>query len=677
VVRSRARSSREQTALEAREIVLRALEVVNLSLGRAVTAKEVARAIPPECLGKVRLKSPKDLPSQMSVRLKELMQQGLVFSAGKKSARHFYASARVADPSKITLPPGPYSCCQKVLAIVRRLTGQLGRGVRMDEILTGATAAELNGMTRSSITQGLGALVQRKSLGVIGVVRGRARNVYLPMEFDPKAYVHDDPVTPLDKVLDAFWTLWRARLQQAQEAGVRPQPLTTGEISVQFQASNGRLLGSARCVATCLGILQSGMRTRIRCVRRGHERARLWAPIDFAITKLDVDEVYASDAERAREAVRRASERLGRPVRSAEAAEEVAADRALRPRGPRGFQAALQEGASRTKVTVTRGQSRIIKVGTFHGRAYWSAGSAEEGRAFIRFKQLAADWRRGGFVERFRGLQECALDTVAIGRALQVLAEASSVTSELRSLILEPVVPESPRSAAQVIVQESEKLCHELTRWLAPQQLRYPDLPVCVSPDAPGWTSNEVIQALGGLYPPLDRLAAGPRIASLISMKIRRVSNARYQTRWSQNPVEAASMLFDKTDALISFAIRCGGRECAGQAALAKHELDRLRDDRFVIPSVCIGNWEKRLVGVACLAFLWSERGTKALREIAVADQDPGVRQAALWGYGFSGGEGAIALAEQRMRSDCNSQTREFASRVLDATASNQDWWSV
>jgi hypothetical protein len=80
-----------------------------------------------------------------------------------------------------------------------------------------------------------------------------------------------------------------------------------------------------------------------------------------------------------------------------------------------------------------------------------------------------------------------------------------------------------------------------------------------------------------------------------------------------------------------------------------------------------------RLAGVACLAFLWSVEGNKSLRQIAVEDPEPGVRQSALWAYGFANGEGAFKLASWQAKDDISSQVRSFAEKAKELNET--EWW--
>jgi len=67
---------------------------------------------------------------------------------------------------------------------------------------------------------------------------------------------------------------------------------------------------------------------------------------------------------------------------------------------------------------------------------------------------------------------------------------------------------------------------------------------------------------------------------------------------------------------------------------LASRELGYLRDPAFVLPTQS-SSFEVRLATIACLAFLWSDEGTSRLKDAALHDHEPGVRQSALWAYAF------------------------------------------
>ncbi|MDT5121106.1 MAG: hypothetical protein QOC96_588 [Acidobacteriota bacterium] len=75
------------------------------------------------------------------------------------------------------------------------------------------------------------------------------------------------------------------------------------------------------------------------------------------------------------------------------------------------------------------------------------------------------------------------------------------------------------------------------------------------------------------------------------------------------------------------------------------------------------------------LAFLWSDEGNDRLKRMVDNDHDLGVRQSALWAYGFAVGEGARNLLVDKSRNDPNNRVREFASQALEAD--DESWWKM
>ena len=56
-------------------------------------------------------------------------------------------------------------------------------------------------------------------------------------------------------------------------------------------------------------------------------------------------------------------------------------------------------------------------------------------------------------------------------------------------------------------------------------------------------------------------------------------------------------------------------------------------------------------------------------------DPDPGVRQSALWAYGFAGGEGAREMLVDKSRNDPNYCMRGFANQA--PKADDGSWWKM
>jgi hypothetical protein len=96
---------------------------------------------------------------------------------------------------------------------------------------------------------------------------------------------------------------------------------------------------------------------------------------------------------------------------------------------------------------------------------------------------------------------------------------------------------------------------------------------------------------------------------------------------------------------------------------------------RFIIPVLKRKSFEDRLTGVACLAFLQSDKGNQRLKEVAISDPNPSVRQSALWACGFTGVGGIRDLLNKRSKEDLSDSVRNFAKEALEQDGTS--WWAM
>jgi hypothetical protein len=167
-------------------------------------------------------------------------------------------------------------------------------------------------------------------------------------------------------------------------------------------------------------------------------------------------------------------------------------------------------------------------------------------------------------------------------------------------------------------------------------------------------------------------------LTTLVKNKIRRFPNPEFESRFSKVPRKASEYLFDRTDALLFAATRWGGHECRMQAMIARSELGCLRDPRFVYSALGSPVFEERLSAIAVLAYLWSAEGNELLRRAAVNDSEPGIRQSALWAYGFAGGEGTEEFLLRQAECDSDARARASFRDMTDCLAANEGlWWKI
>ncbi|MGK2963611.1 MAG: HEAT repeat domain-containing protein, partial [Gemmatimonadaceae bacterium] len=132
---------------------------------------------------------------------------------------------------------------------------------------------------------------------------------------------------------------------------------------------------------------------------------------------------------------------------------------------------------------------------------------------------------------------------------------------------------------------------------------------------------------------------------------------------------------YDRFDVVSGLAERGGGYDCSTYAAIAKSELGKIRDETLVLPSLQSSEQDEREAAIACLAFLGGDASLAALRVTAGTDPSPGLRRAAIWAYGFAGGEDAIMFARQRHEADGDEAVKAWITRSL--ALDNPCWWRM
>jgi hypothetical protein len=213
--------------------------------------------------------------------------------------------------------------------------------------------------------------------------------------------------------------------------------------------------------------------------------------------------------------------------------------------------------------------------------------------------------------------------------------------------------------------------------WLRLQAVRDPRLPSDVQTTADGLTYAELAALLaphsGAVRAVLARNA--PHAVLGLSKAIRRLPNPRYVSRTSGDTPTACHHLFDRADALRHTAARWGGLAARTAATTFASQVGELRDERYLVAALLAGDAGERLVAAAALAFTAGDAGREALRRAAAEDPLPGVRERALWAYGFAGSPDALtALADAAAR-DSSERVRQFARAAL--AAGERAWWRV
>lgn len=667
-------------------VVLRTLTAANVASRRVVTTLEIVQALSEREAAQIVSAYQQSLTTVIGKILTLLQARGLVFSPGKSGNNRYYGATTVF-PSKDATLPDRQTRRGRVLSLTRGAVDHFGRSVRIGDILKYAEGrAEVCDLDASTISHDVLSLAHTDDLRVVGVVRGEdtGNNLYLPPDLEPALYLPKEPLTWLEEVARAFNEVWADNLKEAREKDRLPRPVSTGEVRARWVTSANAHPKSRekQPVVNAMGMLAKNSRKQpplVRKIRRKGEKAILWAPIDFPDAQLDIGDAHASDAERVGMAVQRAAEQLGRPVTVRDVADEIELDPSLRPASSVSLHKLLSDvsketvavGKGRRKKRVSR---RVCRVGTVDNTTYYyCAEGLDEARAYVELRRIESRWQAVQAEDQLENLKGCLIPSLIVGRTRLIDIEAQGFCQSLNGLLSQRMDHVSQREAEEMLRSINE-VVDKARKLIAPIAF-HRSLPESVSTDTPGWTAAELFSAFYSLLPNIKGYKDHNDLNSLFQREIRRVPNPDFKHRFSKEPRGASEFVYDRADALFYTAKRWGGYECRFQAKTARDELGLLRDVRYVFPALRAEDMRVRLAGVASLAFLWSAEGYKYLRRLAVEDPEPGVRQSAMWAYGFAGGEGAVELARETYEQDRNSHVRTFAEKVLQMP--DKAWWAL
>jgi hypothetical protein len=670
-------------------IVLRTLKAANIASRRVVNNHEIVRALSDTEATQIKSAYHQNIGTVVGKILTLLQARGLVFSPGKIGGNRFYGATAVFPSGDATLP-NKQTRRGRILFLVRGAVEHFKRAVRIGDVLDYANRRpETCDLDTPTIVHDVLSLAQTGELRIVGIVRGEGNgnNLYLPSELEPALYMPVEPLTWLEEVARAFNEVWAEHLKKAGAENRLPRPVSTGEVRVRWAASPDahQKARERQPVVNAMGMLAKNSRKQpplVRKIRRKGEKAILWVPVDTPDERVDVGYAHVSDAERVGAAVKRAVEHLGRPVSVRDVADEVDLDPTLKPASSLSLHKLLTD-ASRELITVGRGKRqerrirRVHRVGEVGNVTYYyhSADGLEEAHAYVELQRVETRWLATQAEERLGRIKDCLAPSLAIGGARLVAVEAQNychALGDLLALKMDGITRRETEDLLERIKMAADEARACITAY---SDEILSELPEDVSTDVPGWTAEELFSVLYPIHPILKNDKDHNDLNALLCKRIRRVPNPDFRHRFSKEPRGASEFLFDRADALMYAARRWGGYECSFQAKIASGELGWLRDVRYVFPALRARDIRIRLSGVACLAFLWSEEGNDYLRQTAVADSEPGVRQSALWAYGFAGGKDVHKLLRELCRNDVNANVRSLAKKAMNLNAT--EWWVV
>jgi hypothetical protein len=645
--------------------------------------EETVKALTPEESDTLQTTYAADLSKVIAKIIQLLVTRGLIFSAGKLGKHRYYGVVGIIDPATPSLPT-EQSRRQRVFELVRRAVNKLGRAVRVSDVVDYAAESMDGGnLTAAEITHDVLSLKEMGELILVGSVRGDGKgiNLYLPADLNPEDYLPTEPLTWLEAVAQVFNELWTESVKRAGADDRKPRPITTGQVRELLKAKGqyAKEISNPLTLVSAMQQLAESNNPTIRKIKRPKLKAILWVPPDIKDEDVDTGDAYATDTERIREAVRRAESSLARPVSVRDVQDQIEIHPHLAPAGTCTLHSILSDISKETVAAGgerhQRAEQHVYRIGKIAGTAYYSTDRSPEAAAFVEFGRLELSWKSMRIDEQLNGIETCALPSVAIGRAMLAATETESVILALDHLCAAGHLVSESKHRADELREHTVEALRSARDWLDrfnPIRLR---LPESVKIEVPGWTADELLKVVKPLYPRSQKITDASKLTSLMDGDIRRIPNPEYINRFSDDPRKASEYLYDRTDALLFIAKQWGQFECCLQATLASNELGRLRDARFIFPALRMKDYNARLAAVACLAFLPSDAGNLHLRRIAVDDSDPGVRQSALWAYGFAGATDAHELLDRSSRDDPHMQVRNFAHEVL--LNSQESWWSI
>ncbi|MBP9110049.1 MAG: HEAT repeat domain-containing protein, partial [Pyrinomonadaceae bacterium] len=404
----------------------------------------------------------------------------------------------------------------------------------------------------------------------------------------------------------------------------------------------------------------------LRRVRRETYSKGLWVPFNVKDTEIDLDGPPKNDSERVNLLIRHAVKRLERPVNSRDLNEELKLYPELKLARHKSMNVLLSQQLKITDV------NRIWHWTEWY--YYIGNKNSVSANAYIKLKALESEWKNLNVAIVLDDVDNCLLKTVAYGRCMLIKNTADKITPILRSLQANKKFGEVVNTEAKVVLEEITPLRSRIESWLSNNRAIELELPQHVDQTVAGLTPEELWRLLQPLYPETVKTRTITDLSNLLGDDILRFRNPFYKPSFCNGKLETVPYLYDRTDAFIYAARKWGGVECSVQAAQAASNLGQLRDVRFVLAGICSKDYNDRLLAVACLAFLQAEGTAERLAEVCINDVEAGVRESALWAYGFVGGS-INKLISKMERTEKNRRVMDFANELRNFEPI--DFWFV
>jgi hypothetical protein len=649
--------------------VLALLENTNRALGRPATANEMAARMRRLDLSTSFCISTKELGQAFSRDLFQLWMDDAVYCTGKRGhARVFCTLATLPDPP-MTFSPGGTSHRKLVLAAVAKAVERLGRPVRLQDIVD-----ELP-LSRNTTSVYIASLTRSGELTAVGWVCGEGGNrLVVPTGTDVTKLTPTVPPTLNEVVAATFAQIWEEHIEQARRIGGLPVPIAGKEVTERVgRKSPATKLPSIRMA---LKALTRGHHHQVRRVGTGEGCRTRWAPADVPDTDLDLSDTQAaacrSDPARIELLIRRATGRHGVPaVSSRQLNNELHRDVGFRLQAP-SLADAITIACPRPERSYTLKNPLVLRAGVVGDVPYYCLPAAAANAAlYLEWLQADHAWTQFDWKGLIQAAGRCQLPAYAAAHLALLPGGIQEVRATVSRVLEQDALGEQLHGAMRARLQELDNLVLARPGLFQRHHDSGPEKPTPTGKTPPRWTPEEfarTFQMLTG-RPPTGQEALHPLI--------RRVPNPAYRSTGVRGRKHSVQWHLDRTSALLFLAERFGGRVCRVLAELARNELASVRDPQPAIVSLGSEEPDHRLAAVACLAFLWGTRSAHHLLTTIEVEPEPGVREAALWAYGFAGSSTAAdEVLRRHAASDPSPQVRQFAALALEAPARESTrWW--
>lgn len=633
-------------------------------------------------------------PSQyVSKHLTHSLAAGSVFVASKVAGRNAWGHPAVLPtPAEKVIEP---SVRQRVLSLVQNAVRRLKGAVRLADVVAEAERTG-SAVTRLQIASNLTSLAHGfgKQLRIVDNAHGKGAGgwvLYVPKERERDtaernqlpdeehaAVVRSPTGIWTRQVLMAFDKVWVQRVAGAETIGVLPVPVQSHNVVPELEGITApdNCPRSVESVAGALLALSRGQNSPLRRVGTG--KPARYVPRRVPDTDLDLttnsSTNCAQDTDRVVLAVRRAAKRRGTSaVTIRDLRHEISTDPELHPRG--GRLGKVLDSACRKDLIVGGRRQKLRPSVSRVGRAgqtvyYCLTTELPSAESYVRYTVAELAMARLKLSEGTQVLGLCVIPEVATARAALMLSGVQQLQEAYCELANDDDLDRDRRHSSRDRISELECTAKTLGGWLHFRPIL--DLQVA-EPTALFWIPEEVRNTMACLLPSTERY--GNTRKHWLPARIERVPNPLFVRRDSGDRRTSLRWLFDRVDALVFIARGWGGRSFRIHAESAAGELGRLRDASVVRHGLQSGTADGRIVAAACLAFLGDKLSLDTLRDLLTGDPEPGVRESALWAYGFLGGESAVALAAQIASDDPAAYVRAFAADAVVTVQQHPAGW--